>query len=150
MKVELLADHAEAIPTLSEWYTSEWAPYYGKDGPGDANKDLASRCNRKSIPLGLLALDGDMVSGTVALDLDPLTGKTPSVVALLVRADRRDSGVGTALLCAAEAHAKRLGFRQLFLSTSVLSDFLIRSGWRQGRKVEFLNKERGSIFVRDL
>ncbi|MGJ3260612.1 MAG: IS66-like element accessory protein TnpA [Rhodospirillales bacterium] len=111
------------------------ALYYGKDGPGDACKDLASRCNRNSIPLGLLALDGNVLSGTVAIDLDPVTSQTPSVVGLLVRADRRNSGVATALLRAAEAHAKQLGFRHLFLNTSVLSDFLIRSGWRQGRTV---------------
>jgi len=84
MNIGLLADHTEAIATLAEWYLSEWEPYYGVHGPGDAWADLTSRCNREKIPIGLVAIEGDRVYGTIALDLDVTTNLTPSVVGLLV------------------------------------------------------------------
>ena len=43
--IELISDHLEVIPTLTDWYQSEWEPYYGKAGPGDARADLESRCS---------------------------------------------------------------------------------------------------------
>ena len=36
MKIELLADNTEILPSLVDWYEREWSPYYGVDGPGDA------------------------------------------------------------------------------------------------------------------
>ena len=42
MEIELLADHAESIPQLAARYRSQWEPYYGVDGPGDALSDLES------------------------------------------------------------------------------------------------------------
>ena len=150
MNIELLADHTDAIPTLSEWYKSEWEPYYGRRGPGDARADLELRCNHEVIPIGLVALEGDEVHGTLALDFDPATKLSPSVVGLLVRHDRRGRGIATALLQSAEDLARRLGYRRLYISTTVLGDLLVHLGWQSIGKVEFLNNERGSIFARDL
>ena len=88
--------------------------------------------------------------GTLALDFDPATKLSPSVVGLLVRHDRRGRGIATALLQSAEDLARRLGYRRLYISTTVLGDLLVRLGWQSIGKVEFLNNERGSIFARDL
>ena len=150
MKIEPLADHMTTIPQLSEWYLSEWEPYYGRCGPGDALADLESRCNLDEIPLGLVAMEGGDVYGTAALDLDPATNLAPSVVGLLVRRDRRGKGIATALLESAEHHAQRLGYSQLYMSTTVLGHLLLRIGWRPFGEVEFLNDERGSIYAREL
>ena len=76
MVIELISDHLEVIPTLTEWYQSEWQPYYGEDGPGDARADLESRCNRKELPIGLVAIEHNQVLGTAALDLDVTTNLT--------------------------------------------------------------------------
>ena len=59
MKIKPLADHKEVLPILTDWYLSEWEPYYGVDGPGDAQADLESRCNYEEIPIGLVAIEGD-------------------------------------------------------------------------------------------
>ena len=150
MNIELLADHTEAITTLADWYLSEWEPYYGVDGPGDALVDLKSRCNRKKTPIGLVALEGDRVYGTIALDLDVTTNLTPSIVGLLVGMDYRRRGIATVLLKSAEDLARNLGHDQVYVSTTVLSDFLEGNGWRTIGNVEFLNAEQGSIYVRNL
>ena len=150
MKVALLADHTEAIDTLAGWYEQEGAPYYGAQGPGDATADLASRCNRDRLPVGLLAMDDDKIVGTAALDRDAASGLVPAVVGLLVVREHRRKGVAGALLDAAGKLAKDFGYDELFMSTSILGEFLQREGWREKRDVEFMNKERGKVYVHSL
>ena len=149
MKIEPLSRHSRAIGLLSDWYTLEWEQYYGEFGLGDARADLASRCNDERIPSGLVALEDDEVQGTVALDLDPATNLTPSVVGLLVRHDRRRRGVATALMDAAESLSQQFGYNRLYISTNVLGDLLLRRGWKEFGEVKFLNRARGLIYVRE-
>jgi GNAT superfamily N-acetyltransferase len=149
MKINLLADHKKVLPILTDWYLSEWEPYYGVDGPGDAKADLESRCNYKEIPLGLVAIEGDQVLGTVALDLDAATNLTPSVVGLLVGRAYRRRGIAAALLKSAEDLARTLGYSRVYMSTTVLDNLLERMGWKKLEEVEFLNTEPGWIYVRD-
>ena len=150
MEIKLLADQSDAIATLADWYINEWQPYYGRCGPGDAVSDLSSRCNRDVIPVGLIAVDDGQVMGTVALDLDPSTNLSPSVVGLLVASNYRRKGIATALLRSAKDLARDLAYQQLFLSTAVLGDLLERTGWRATGEIEFLNGEHGVIYVCDL
>ena len=150
MNIQLLADHVEVIPTLTDWYLSEWEPYYGVHGPGDARADLESRCNREQLPVGLVALAGDQVWGTAALDLDATTNLSPSVVGVLVERDHRRRGIATAMLEAAADVARRLGYNRLYISTTVLGGLLERIGWYAMGEVEFLNAEQGSIYTRSL
>ena len=150
MDIELLADHSESIPMLAEWYESEWEPYYGVTGPGDARADLESRLNRDEIPIGFVAMLNGEVYGVAALDRDTATGLTPSIVGLLVGSSQRGQGVATDLLRAAESLAKRLGYGRLYVSTTVLASALVRMGWYSLGEVEFVNGERGSIYARDL
>ncbi len=149
MKIKPLADHKEVLPILTDWYLSEWEPYYGVDGPGNAQADLKSRCNYEEIPIGLVAIEGDQVCGTVALDLDAATNLTPSVVGLLVSSAYRRRGIAAALLKSAEDLARTLGYSRVYMSTTVLGDLLERMGWHKLGEVEFLNTERGLIYVRD-
>ena len=150
MNIQVLADHAEVIPTLIDWYRLEWEPYYGVHGPGDARADLESRCNHEGIPIGLVAIEGDQVYGTVALDLDVTTNLSPSVVGLLVGREHRRRGIATALLGSAEDLARQLGYTRLYISTTVLDDLLARMGWHALGQVEFLNAEQGSVYERSL
>ena len=150
MEIELLADHSESIPMLTDWYVTEWEPYYGVNGPGDARADLESRRNREEVPIGFVATEDGEVYGVAALDRDTVTGLTPSVVGLLVSSSQRGRGIATDLLESAESLAKRLGYRRLYVSTTVLGGLLIRMGWYSLGEVEFVNGERGSIYARDL
>lgn len=150
MNIALLADHTKVIPTLVDWYRLEWEPYYGADGLGDARVDLESRCNRDALPIGLVALEGDQALGTVALDLDTATNLTPSVVGLLVGSEHRGRGIATALIESATSLAMQLGCGRLYVSTTALGNLLLRMGWQLFGEAEFLNDERGSVYVCDL
>ena len=150
MKVALLADHTGAIDMLAAWYEQEWEPYYGAHGPGDAAADLASRCKRDRLPVGLVAIDDDTIIGTAALDRDAASGLAPAVVGLLVAREHRGKGVAGVLLDAAGQLAGELGYDELFISTSILGRLLQRKGWRQKGNVRFMNSERGTVYVRAL
>jgi len=150
VNIEFLAEHPESIPLLVGLYETEWAPYYGADGPGDALADLTARCNRDEIPAGIVAVEKGEILGTAALDTDAATGLTPSVVGLLVRPSHRRRGVATALLQGAEALARRLGLARIFISTTTLGELLLRTGWRYRGDARFHDGERGVIYVKDL
>jgi len=148
--IALLADHAGFIDILVQWYEREWAPYYGEQGPGDARTDLESRCNHERLPIGFVAIEDDRILGTAALDHDAATGMTPSVVGLLVAPEHRRRGVANRLLDFAEGLARELGYDELFMSTTVLGELARRRGWQVQSNVEFLNCERGEVYVLQL
>lgn len=150
MEIELLADHIGLVDTLVDWYGQEWEPYYGPRGPGDARADLVSRCKRDELPIGLVALEGNSLCGTAALDRDATTGLTPSIVGLLVARDYRGKGIADALVDAAERLALGLRYDELFISTAVLGEVLVRKGWSERGHIEFLNNERGRVYGRAL
>ena len=130
MTIELLADNTDFLPTLVRWYECEWGPYYGADGRGNAELDLASRCNRDTIPVGFVAKENNQLLGVTALDRDPTTNLTPSVVGLL-------------------AAFANLGHDHIYISTAILGDHLLRNGWRRIGDTRFLDDEHGSVYVFD-
>ena len=150
MIIEHLADHPDAISELADWYVSEWRPYYGDTGPGDARVDLEARLSREALPVGLVAMEGDRVLATAALGLDVTTQLTPSIIGLLVGHDHRGRGIGTALIETSVDVARNFGHRRLYVSTSVLGSLLERMGWQDMGETKFLNDEHGSVYVRDL
>jgi GNAT superfamily N-acetyltransferase len=150
MEIALLADHTEVIDTLAAWYAREWEPYYGRQGPGDARADLISRCNRDQLPIGMVVFDGSHICGTAALDRDATTGLTPSVVGLLVAKQYRRKGIARMLIDGAGRLTQALDYDELFMSTSILGEMLLREGWSDRGEVDFLNGERGRVYVRAL
>ena len=150
MEISPLAKHVDALTTIADWYIREWGPFYGPKGPGDALSDLRSRCNENTIPIGLVAREGEELVGVVALDIDVATNLTPSVVGLLVPVKHRSKGIAAKLLEAAAQQAKELGFRQVYISSSAIGDHLVRNGWCRVGEAEFLNDDTGSVYVREL
>ena len=143
-----LADAPDAVATLSDWFTAEWAPYYGPGGPGDAAADLAECLRGNSLPVAVVALGADgAVLGTAALKDESVGGDVvdgPWLAALVVDAPHRRCGVATALVAAIEDEAARRGFESLAISTDVLESMLTRRGWRPVGDAESL---RGPVAV---
>jgi len=150
MKIELLADHPDVIPELARWYISQWGPYYGRNGPGDAHADLEARCNRETLPIGLVAIEDRRVLATAAVGCDASAHLTPSVIGMLVEQNHRGRGIGSALLKTCSDITRKLGYRHLYISTSVPGNSLIEMGWQEVGQTRFLNSETGSIYARDL
>ena len=120
LKVELLTDHPEVLPSIREWFEREWAPYYGPEGPGDAAKDLQESCNREKLPIALVAILGGEVIGTAALKTESVSTHkhlTPWLAALLVSPEFRRRGVAERLIATIENKAQELGFHAIYVGT---------------------------------
>jgi GNAT superfamily N-acetyltransferase len=129
-----LEDLPRAVEQIQKWYLHEWPTWYGPGGPGDAQSDLANCLSTPGkLPKCLVATDDrDQLLGTVSLrQTSPGSDRYPGVwlTALLVPSQHRRSGIGTALVAAAERGAKRLEFSSIHASTTTAHSLLNRRGW---------------------
>ncbi len=128
-----LVEAPEVAPTLERWFIEEWTPWYGPDGLGDAESDLAACRSRDTLPICLVALNMDNeVLGTAALKSESVgseLGVGPWLAAVLVGKGHQGKGVGTALVKAVEEEAARLGFDSIYTSTDTAEGILERRGW---------------------
>ena len=118
MHIDFLGEHVELIPRIAAWQFEEW----GHLTPGDSLESrverLQARSNVDEIPLTLIALSGTVPVGTVAVVESDLPGRedlAPWLANLLVPAELRRQGIGTALLERALGLAAELGHPELHL-----------------------------------
>jgi GNAT superfamily N-acetyltransferase len=134
MPIVHVLDAPEAVPTLARWFVEEWSPWYGPDGPGDAQADLAACSSRSELPICLVALNGDNDAlGTAALKSESVgseLGVGPWLAALLVGREYRGKGVGSSLVEAIEGEAYRLGFTSIYTSSENDEILMTRRGWK--------------------
>ena len=152
LRIEYLVDAPEVLSQLEKWFLQEWAPYYGADGPGDAADDLRSSCNRRALPITLIAFQGDELCATGALKAESVeTHKHlgPWVAALLVAPKYRRQGIRGKLVEALEHLARELGFKQLYYGADVTDRYPDRNGWEPLERVSYLTGE-GSIYRKTL
>lgn len=118
--IELLADHPEALPILKKLFESEWEPYYGATGPGDAETDIKNSSNRTKLPIAVVAIVDGNVCGTAALKMESVTAYPdffPWLAALLVAPEYRRRGIGEQLIAEIENLAKLLGYKEIYVGT---------------------------------
>lgn len=128
-----LFEAPEALPLLARWFVEEWGPYYGPEGPGDAEADLRAANDSGRLPICLVAFDASGgVTGTIALRAESIVSHrhlTPWLAALLVAPEHRRRGIGSALIEAIEDQARRLGHERLYVGTDE-AGLVERRGWR--------------------
>lgn len=133
LRLAYLADHSQHQAELRRWFETEWADYYGPQGPGDAAADLAAFAQRERLPLGLIALHGNELCGIAALKGESIASRrqfTPWAAAGLVRADLRGQGIGAQLIAGLVLEARRLGYARLYCATATAHTLLRRGGWQ--------------------
>lgn len=136
VQIALLADHPEVLPALTDAFERAWAPYYGPEGPGSAEKDLVASCNRDRLPLAIVAFWEGTLCGTAALKAESVSTHThlsPWLAALLVLPAYRRRGIGERLIAAVEDKATHLGYDTLYVGTGEGSgtpeSVLRKRGW---------------------
>lgn len=148
LRIVHLIDAPDAVPVLARWFVEAWSPWYGPGGPGNAERDLAACRSRDALPVCLVAMTTDReVLGTAALKADSIgseLGDGPWLAAMLVNERRRGKGVGTALVEAIEAEARRLGYHSICTSTDTAKSIVERRGWRA---IGVAGSLRGSVTV---
>jgi GNAT superfamily N-acetyltransferase len=140
VRIGYLVDHPEALPALERLFQSEWAAYYGADGPGNAHHDLVAYSNRGQLPVGVLAFLGSEPCGVAALKADSISTHkhlTPWIGGGMVAPQFRRRGIGTRLVSALEDVSRDLGFTTIYSGTSTANSLLIREGWRFMEVVQY-------------
>lgn len=134
VRVLRLAECPEQMAELRAWFESEWADYYGPDGPGDAARDLAEFAREEGVPLGLVAVRGDELCGIAVLKPDSIPSLAhlrPWAGAGLVKPDLRRQGIGALLLRGLRKEARRQGYTRIYSATATAETLLQRLGWRK-------------------
>lgn len=137
MQIALLADRPDTLDALAAFMIRAWPDYYGPSGPGDAARDLNTRLNRTSLPVGLVAIVDEVPGGAAALTRE--RDGTPWLSSLVVDETRRNQGLGSALTAAAEDQARHMGFKRLFCATKTASGILLQRGWRRHGNLQTLS-----------
>jgi GNAT superfamily N-acetyltransferase len=152
VKVEFLADHKDAVPSLAGWFYQEWSFFYPDKTVKDFQRMIRKRANRDRTPLTLVAYRGQELLGTVSLksqDLGTPRNLSPWLTSLYVKEDRRHQGIGGMLVTEMEKTARGLGFRKIYLFTYRLEPYYAKLGWNvkeQAMHQDYLI----SIMVKDL
>lgn len=144
--IEHISLHPEFIGTIAQWHFDQW-----KDLTGFSTLEgyiaFLERCQESTtIPYVLVAHSDRQLLGSVnlvACDMKIRSDLTPWLAQLFVAPAHRKLGIGKALVHAAVAQARELGYGRLYLYTSgELPQFYERLGWVIRETVYYLGKER--------
>jgi GNAT superfamily N-acetyltransferase len=99
VKIEYLADHAGAIPTLAQWHHDQWHTITPRLTVADRIAGFRSRMRRLDVPTGFVAVLDEVVVGMaclVAHDMETRPELTPWLATVLVAPEYRGRGIGSA------------------------------------------------------
>jgi predicted N-acetyltransferase YhbS len=128
IRLELLADHLELTSAIASWHV----PDVSDPSFEFWQRQLHLEAGRGGVPSVWVALEGDAPIGSVSLVRHNLPSRTdlgPWLAGLYVVADRRQRGIGTALVRRCEEEARNAGMCRLYLYTSTAEDFYAGVGW---------------------
>ena len=138
---------ATLMPTVSDWLLCEWPSWYGKDGPGDHAADVAAFAqSESSLPVGFVVFAANEPVGFGALKQESIPSHkhlSPWAATGFVLPQYRRQGVGAFILQAIVAHARGMGYQQVYCGTSTAMSLLQRAGWRHMEQVVHAGKPLG-------
>lgn len=143
IRIELLKNHASAIPALAQiWYEvlgKIWVPDVTVERV--ITKLEESVNNNQDLPITFVALDGDLPVGMCSLrENDGIRPDlTPWIGSLVVDQKYQKQGIGIMLIDMALLKAKELGFEKLYLFAfdPTIPEYYQRLGWKKIGMDEF-------------
>lgn len=135
IKVELLKNHPDCVPRLSEiWYEvlgKTWVPDIPIERVIERFKE---HLNENTLPLTFVALEQDKPVGMCSLRVTEgiQPDLTPWLGSLVVDPAYQKNGIGKSLMEATKQKAKKLGYKNLYLFTfnPTLPEYYKRLGWK--------------------
>jgi GNAT superfamily N-acetyltransferase len=119
--ITLLADKPELVNKWAKLQWQEWGNEPGREELDWWIHEASKAINRLRVPVAFIAFDShDEVLGGVGLsqfDLEERQEQSPWVVGTIVRADRRNEGIGQTLMAHLERWAINTGITQIWVAT---------------------------------
>jgi GNAT superfamily N-acetyltransferase len=130
MRIELLEDVPDALPTVAAWIRIEF-PHEFVDVPlADWTRDL---CDAQGLNITtFVALEDGQVVGTASLDASDLPVRpnlTPWLASVFVDPEYRSKGIASQLVTRVEQEASARGVTRLHLHTTDRESFYAQRGW---------------------
>ncbi|MES2355705.1 MAG: GNAT family N-acetyltransferase [Pseudomonadota bacterium] len=132
MKIQLLAECPDVIPTIAGWLFNEFGYLEPAVTLEIKKKWLGERRNTTGCPTTVLSFEGAVLGGTASLienDLDSCPHLSPWLADVYVLPSLRKHGHGVHLAQAIAEYAKRSGYRKIYLYTEAQQVFFGRLGW---------------------
>ena len=63
--ITFLANHLDAIPTLTNWFREQWPDFYANWSEADFEQDFLEDASRHHLPIRLLAFESSKLVGTI-------------------------------------------------------------------------------------
>lgn len=133
IEIAFLVDYPEGIPTLTHWFRAQWPAYYAARTPADIAQDFCAEAKRDGLPVRLVAFADGELAGTITLRDQAtwtLPAYHPGLGGLLVAAQHRGRGIGSALVSAGMNVAREQGYAQVYATTVTARGILERLGWK--------------------
>ena len=133
IEIAFLADYPEAIPTLGQWFLTQWPEYYSERTPADIAQDFDAEANRSGLPVRLVAFADGELAGAITLREQAtwtLPEYYPGLGGLFVVERYRGRGVGTELVKAGMKVAQEQGYEKVYATTVTARGILERLGWK--------------------
>src|SRR5215467_4230773 len=151
--IELLADRPELIEPAGLLRFDEWGRPPEPDTPQWWINVTRQESGRNDLPVTFVACDsaGDAVGavGIAEFDPDDLSDRSPWVIGMVVRPDRRRAGIGRLLVDRLDPHARGLGFGQIWVATGPpATEFYRRCGYRRAEVMRSPRGEDAHILVK--
>ena len=138
--VGLLADRPDLVDAVTDLRWREWG-----HGPEPTDRDwwraaTMREAGRETVPLTWVVSDASGALGAVGLgrfDIEERRDRSPWLLGMIVRGDRRRGGLGRLLLSHLEEWARGHGFDQVWVANEGSAlDFYRRCGWGVFETVE--------------
>ena len=146
MVIEKLALHRDWITMIARWHFDQWGPLTGSNSIEEYVSFLDDTTKCTTVPSVLVASVNGEPTGSATLlrcDMEIRNDLVPWLGQIFVAPSYRKRGIGTALVRAVAAEARRIGYDRLYLYTSgELPRFYECLGWSIRERVRYLGKER--------
>lgn len=132
MKIERLYKHPDKMGEAAEMIYDEFVSKKENPKSLEEVKKLFVDSAGDSLPIRLVAIEGEESIGTVSLvknDLIVRPEYTPWLASLVVKSDYRNQAVGKQLLAETKKLAKSLGYKELYLRTETAAEYYKKNDW---------------------
>jgi GNAT superfamily N-acetyltransferase len=153
VSIVLLADRPDLMPAVGEMRWREWWRHSGREQRSWWVDVTRRESGRDALPITFVAIDalGEAI-GAVGLgefDLEERRDRSPWVLGMVVRPDRRGSGIGRALLAALASFAAGRGAERVWVATGGPAvPFYERCGWRVEEHLRQISGEETTVLSR--